>query len=104
MPSLPPPPHEQPPLTAGDIPLGDVIRGQVEGLLSRLSGEPVEGLHPVMMREVERSLLQTVLTHTNGHKEQAARILGLHRNTLRLRLAALGLGERATRRRRNARS
>jgi DNA-binding protein Fis len=75
------------------ISLGEIVRLRVEHLLAQLSGEPIEGLHPVILREVERSLLQTVLTHTDGHRERAARILGLHRNSLRLRLVAVGLDE-----------
>ena len=75
------------------LPLGELIRRRVERLLSGLSGHQIEGLHPFILREVERALLSTVLSHTEGRKEEAAKILGLHRNSLRLRLAAVGLAE-----------
>ncbi len=74
-----------------DDSLAALIRQRVSALLSALSGEAVEGLHPVVMREVERALLGTVLEHAGGHRGEAARLLGLHRNTLRLRLRATGL-------------
>jgi DNA-binding protein Fis len=93
-----------PPDSFQGVPLGELIRWRVESLLTTLSGEPVEGLHPVVMREVERSLLSTVLAHTQGRREDAARILGIHRNSLRLRLRALGLGDPGRKRRRGARS
>lgn len=73
--------------------LGEIVSLRVEQLLAHLSGEQIEGLHPVVLREVERALLQSVLAHTGGHKERAAQILGLHRNSLRLRLAAVGLDD-----------
>jgi DNA-binding protein Fis len=73
------------------VSLGEIVRLRVEHLLAQLSAEQVEGLHPVILREVERALLETVLTHTAGHRERAAQILGLHRNSLRLRLEAVGL-------------
>lgn len=84
------PPHEL--AAAFDaVPLEDLVHRRVETLLTRLSSGKVEGLYPVIMREVERGLIGTVLSHTEGKREEAARILGMHRNTLRLRIAALGL-------------
>ena len=71
--------------------LGDVVRRRVTALLAQISGAELEGLHPAIMNDVERALLQTVLEHTAGHRDRAARVLGLHRNTLRTRLRALDL-------------
>lgn len=90
---MPVQPHPaSPPTLAGpEESLAELLRRRVERLLSELSGTQIEGLYPVIMREVERSLLQTVLVHTGGAKERAAEILGLHRNSLRLRLRAMGL-------------
>lgn len=90
-----------PPATPDDDEsLGSVLRRRVERLLGELAGARIEGVYPVVMREVECSLLQTVLAHTQGHKEHAAQILGLHRNSLRLRLRATGLETAPARRRR----
>lgn len=41
--------------------------------------------------EFERILLQTALTHTNGHKQDAAKLLGWGRNTLTRKLKELGV-------------
>jgi Fis family transcriptional regulator len=90
VPSKSPPTEET--LAAFDaIPLGDLVRRRVETILTRLSGSKVEGLYPVLMREVERSIVATVLVKTDGRREEAAKLLGMHRNTLRLRITALGL-------------
>ncbi len=93
---------------ASEAPLSEIIRARVSALLVAHPGTPIEGLYPVIMREVERSLLETVITSTAGRKDEAARILGLHRNSLRLRLRAVGLLDpprrKRTARRRGARS
>ncbi|MHB8420302.1 MAG: helix-turn-helix domain-containing protein [Myxococcales bacterium] len=68
-----------------------LVRDRLEALLDRLGEEPVAGLHALVMREVERGLLRLVLDRCRGHKGEAARQLGLHRNTLRQKVAELGL-------------
>lgn len=94
------PPGPAGPRPSDDESLASLLRHRVETLLSQLAGTAIEGLYPVVMREVERSLLETVLHHTGGKREQAARILGLHRNSLRLRLRAVGLATTPRRKRR----
>jgi two-component system nitrogen regulation response regulator GlnG len=42
-------------------------------------------------REVDRRLLSIALDHTNGNQREAARLLGISRQTMRVRLRALGL-------------
>lgn len=48
-------------------------------------------LHERVIRMVEKSLLRIVLRRTEGNQVQAARILGIHRNTLREKLKEIGL-------------
>lgn len=67
------------------------LRGRVEELLRTVPADRLEGLYPAIMRDVERTLLETVLLHVEGSRQEAARILGIHRNTLRHRLRANGL-------------
>lgn len=71
--------------------LVSVVARRVRLMLQAHQDVPLEGLHPTILREVERALLTTVLEHTQGHREEAATILGLHRNSLRRRLRAVGL-------------
>ncbi len=78
-------------MLAVDDTLGALVGARIERLLGELPDGSVEGLHPVVMREVERAVLEAVLRHTRGRRESAARILGLHRNSLRQRLRALEL-------------
>ncbi len=50
-----------------------------------------ENLHAEMTMQMEYNLIRSVLHHTCGNKLQAAKILGLSRQTLRNRMASLGI-------------
>jgi DNA-binding NtrC family response regulator len=52
-------------------------------------------LHTQWLAVTERHLFQRVLNHTKGNLSQAARILGIHRITLRTKLIALGMSPAA---------
>ncbi len=70
-----------------------LIRARLGALLDRLGQQPIGGLHALVMQQVERGLLRLVLERCHGHRGRAADQLGLHRNTLRQKLADLGLEE-----------
>lgn len=62
------------------------VRTAVEDYLLRLDGtEPVD-LYELVLREVERPLLQCALDHSKGNQSRAADLLGLSRTTLRKKL------------------
>ena len=50
-----------------------------------------EGLHALVLREVEVPLLREVLAFHDGNQSRAAGALGINRATLRKKLAAHGL-------------
>ena len=52
---------------------------------------PPAGLYGRVLREVERPLLTVALAATRGNQVQAARMLGLNRNTLRKKLRELNI-------------
>jgi Fis family transcriptional regulator, factor for inversion stimulation protein len=74
-----------------DSSMEQLIRARLALLLDRLGEEPIEGFYALVIREVERGMLRLVMDRCNGHRGQAAKQLGLHRNTLRQKLADLGL-------------
>ncbi|OOG53925.1 Fis family transcriptional regulator [Rhodanobacter sp. B05] len=53
--------------------------------------ECAEGLHALVLREVEVPLLREVLAFHDGNQSRAAAALGINRATLRKKLAAHGL-------------
>ena len=52
---------------------------------------PASGLYERVIREVERPLIAQALSATEGNQLQAARMLGLNRNTLRKKIRDLGI-------------
>jgi two-component system nitrogen regulation response regulator GlnG len=84
------------PTVEDEIPLGrfgleDLVRAKLRTFLGRIRGYHVEDLHSQVMSQVERPLLELVLEQTDGNQLQAARILGMNRNTLRKRIRSLGI-------------
>lgn len=54
-------------------------------------GLPPAGLYARVVREVERPLIIQSLIATQGNQIQAAKLLGINRNTLRNKMRDLGL-------------
>jgi len=80
---------EQAPATTGD-------GACLEHLIEQETHEELEGadateLHRKLLERVERPLLETVLSHTDGNQIRAAAILGINRNTLRKKIVELGI-------------
>jgi Fis family transcriptional regulator len=78
------------PKTAG-IRLHEFVHGVVKQYLDDMGSTPPDNLYQVMMAEIERPLLRTVLDHTGGNQSRAAEILGITRATLRNRIQRYGL-------------
>jgi two-component system nitrogen regulation response regulator GlnG len=88
-----------PELTAEHAPRIDPGTGTVPGLeqfIRRLLADGSETLHEDAHRELDRFLLPLVMEHTRGNQFQAARILGVARQTLRRRLRELHITPRFT--------
>jgi DNA-binding protein Fis len=64
---------------------------RLEAFLGRLQGRRVPGLYRLIMGQVERALLRAALAQTHDHLGEAARLLGLDRNTLSRKARSLGL-------------
>lgn len=71
--------------------LHDFVQGVVNQYLDDMGSTPPDNLYEVIMVEVERPLIRTVLNHTGGNQSRAAEILGITRATLRNRIKRYGL-------------
>jgi Fis family transcriptional regulator len=67
------------------------VREAIENYFADMSGHQTNGLYQLMLNEVERPMLESVLRHTRGNQTQAAQILGINRGTLRKKLRQHGL-------------
>ncbi len=72
----------------------DSLAGSVEKHLARYFDAhrdelPPPGLYDRVLREIEKPLISLSLLHTQGNQLQAAKLLGLNRNTLRKKILDL---------------
>ena len=63
------------------------VKAELQRYFELLDGEPPNDLYRMVMQQVERSLLDTVLQQCDGNRSQAAAWLGISRGTLRGKLA-----------------
>ncbi len=85
------PPPDMPERRSGVIDrrgmLAMVTRDIVEKYFADLDGEDPVDMHDLVMSQVEAVLVDTVLEYTGSNQSQAARWLGINRNTLRKKMA-----------------
>jgi Fis family transcriptional regulator len=67
------------------------VEKSLDEYFRRLDGEPPHGIYDMVISHVERAMLASVMTRTNGNQTQAADLLGVNRNTLRAKLAKYGI-------------
>jgi len=78
-------------LLRGDCSLEDLLYGRFRAFLRNLGPQTTTPLHALVLERVERPLLLAVLEWTGGNQTRAAEVLGIHRNTLRAKIRALGI-------------
>jgi len=72
--------------------LSECVSRTVRRYLADIGDTPCdEGLHALVIREVEGPLLREVLAFHDGNQSRAAAVLGINRATLRKKLAQQGL-------------
>ncbi len=64
----------------------ECVRDNLEGYLRDLRGTEPNGLYGMMMKVVEKPLLDVVMQHAEQNQSRAAEWLGMNRNTLRKKL------------------
>jgi Fis family transcriptional regulator len=64
----------------------ECVRNSLEGYFRDLRGTEPGGMHDMMVRVVERPLLEVVMKQADHNQSKAAQWLGLNRNTLRKKL------------------
>jgi len=67
-------------------PIDTVVRENLEIYFRDLDGEEPHSMHEMLIKAVERPLLELVMQRTGGNQSKAAEWLGINRNTLRRKL------------------
>lgn len=73
-------------LVHGKKPLSTLTDEALREYFRSLNGQKPGDLYQLVIGEVEKPLLKTVLEYTNGNQSEAAEILGINRGTLRKKL------------------
>ena len=66
--------------------IAECVSRALERYFKDLDGEKPTGVYDMVLRNVERPMLEIVLKHAGGNQTVAAEMLGINRNTLRRKL------------------
>ncbi|MDR1709178.1 MAG: Fis family transcriptional regulator [Candidatus Accumulibacter sp.] len=62
------------------------VRGALEAYFRDLDGQTPTGVYAMVMKSVERPMLEITLRQAGGNQRLAAEMLGINRNTLRKKI------------------
>jgi two-component system, NtrC family, nitrogen regulation response regulator GlnG len=86
--------QETPPAAYGDMSLEEIVRVKLKDYFRQTADAEPSDLYALIMERIERPLIELTLERTNGNQLHAAAILGINRNTLRKKIAALKISVR----------
>ena len=73
------------------------MKNQLEALVNRMIDNGI--LYSDALVEFEKRFIERILQRHNGNQSRAAKVLGIHRNTLSRKVEELGLDHQPKRRR-----
>jgi Fis family transcriptional regulator len=69
--------------------IADSVRKSLDRYFKDLDGTKPRSIYDMVLKNVERPLLEAVLERAEGNQTIAAEMLGINRNTLRKKIQAL---------------
>jgi Fis family transcriptional regulator, factor for inversion stimulation protein len=69
--------------------LAECVKRSLERYFKDMDGEKPTSIHEMVLRNVEKPMIETVLGHARGNQTLAAEMLGINRNTLRSKMRQL---------------
>ncbi|HEY9397321.1 MAG TPA: helix-turn-helix domain-containing protein [Burkholderiales bacterium] len=66
--------------------LSDCVRKSLERYFKDLDGEKPRSVYEMVLKNVEKPMLETILNRADGNQTIAAEMLGINRNTLRKKI------------------
>jgi Fis family transcriptional regulator, factor for inversion stimulation protein len=69
--------------------LSDAVKRSLERYFKDMDGEIPTSIYEMVLKNIERPMIETVLDRAKGNLTQAASMLGINRNTLRTKMQQL---------------
>jgi Fis family transcriptional regulator, factor for inversion stimulation protein len=69
--------------------LAEAVRRSLERYFKDMDGEKPTSIYDMVLKNVEKPMIETVLGHAEGNQSLAAEMLGINRNTLRKKMLLL---------------
>jgi len=69
--------------------IAECVRKALEKYFKDLDGERPRAVHEMVLKNVEKPMIEVVLSHADGNQTVAAKWLGINRNTLRKKIEHL---------------
>ncbi|MGA8050072.1 MAG: helix-turn-helix domain-containing protein [Burkholderiales bacterium] len=69
--------------------LADAVRRSLERYYKDMDGETPTAIYEMVLKNIERPMIETVLRFAEGNQSLAATMLGINRNTLRKKMQQL---------------
>jgi Fis family transcriptional regulator, factor for inversion stimulation protein len=69
--------------------LGNAVKRSLERYFKDLDGESPSAIYDMVLRMIEKPMIETVLREAEGNQTSAADMLGINRNTLRKKMQQL---------------
>ncbi len=76
-------------MTSSPTDLAACVRQAIEEYFKDLDGAKPVAIHNMVLKSVEKPMIETVLAHAEGNQTVAAEMLGITRSTLRKKIQAL---------------
>lgn len=72
-----------------ELSLVDLLEQRISEFVVRIKSGDGRAIYPILISEIEKSLIKSILKETEGNQVKAAQILGINRNTLRKKIKEL---------------
>jgi len=69
--------------------LADSVKRSLERYFKDMDGEKPTSIYDMVLKNVEKPMIELVLSHAKGNQSLAAEMLGINRNTLRKKMQQL---------------
>ena len=69
--------------------LSDAVKRSLERYFKDMDGEVPTSIYEMVLKNIEKPMIETVLGHAKGNQTLAAEMLGINRNTLRSKMQQL---------------